>query len=103
MPGFDFITPSVTPWILWILAGLFGFVGLLFGVIAKMGLLMFQWRREIDKDHAENKIEIGKFESVRRDIERLFSLMDDLQKRITQLRESRLLERRHRDDMEDDN
>jgi len=36
-----------------------------------MGTLMFQWRREIDKDHAENAIEIAKFESVRRDIERL--------------------------------
>jgi len=70
--------------------------------MVKMGLLMFGWRREIDKDHAENAVEIGKFESVRRDIERLFGLMDDLQKRITQLRESRLLERRRRDDMEDD-
>jgi len=64
---------------------------------------MFQWRREIDKDHAENAIEIAKFESVRRDLERLFNLMGDLQKRVTQLRESRLLERRwKRDDMEDD-
>jgi len=103
VPGFDFLTPQGPAYIIWILGGLFLFVGGLFGVIAKMGSLMFQWRREIDKDHAENAIEIAKFESVRRDIERLFGLMDDLQKRITQLRESRLLERRHRDDMEDDN
>jgi len=102
VPGFDFINPAGNPLILWILGGLFVFVSLLFGVIVKMGLLMFGWRREIDKDHAENKVEIAKFESVRRDIERLFGLMDDLQKRITQLRESRLLERRHRDDMGED-
>jgi len=106
VPGFDFLTPtevaSVTPWILWILGGLFLFVGTLGGIIIKMGTLMFQWRREIDKEHSDNAIEIAKFESVRRDLERLFSLMDDLQKRITQLRESRLLERRRRDDMEED-
>ncbi len=63
-----------------------------------MGTLMFQWRREIDKDHAENAIEIGKFESVRRDLERLFNLMDDLQRRVTHLLERRF----KRDDMEDD-
>ena len=102
MPGFDFITPSVTPWILWILGGLFLFVGALFGVMVKMGMLMFQWRREIDRDHAENQVEIAKFESVRRDLERLFNLMDDLQRRVrvTQLRVER---RGKRDDMEDDN
>jgi len=107
VPGFDFLTPTeaanVTPWLLWILGGLFLFVGALFGVIAKMGTLMFQWRREIDKEHAENSIEIAKFAAVQRDVERLFKLFDDLSARVGNMRESRLLERRwKRDDMEDD-
>jgi len=101
--GSSFISQNAIALILWILGGLFIFVSLLFGVIVKMALLMFGWRREIDKDHADNAIEIGKFESVRRDLERLFGLLDDLQRRVTQLRESRLIERRaKRDDMEDD-
>ena len=75
VPGFDFITPSVTPWILWILGGLFLFVGALFGVIVKMGVLMFQWRREIDKEHTDNAIKIAKFGAVEKDVGRLFSQM----------------------------
>ena len=71
--------------------------------MVKIGLVMFEWRREIDKDHAANAIEIAKFESVRRDLERLFVQVKDIQTRITQLRDRRLLERKKSiDDMEDD-
>ena len=108
--GFDFITQPVAeqfihnPYILWILGGLFLFVGTLGGIIIKMGTLMFQWRREIDKEHSDNAIEIAKFAAVQKDIERLFKLYDDLSARVSHVRESRLLERRYkRDDMEDDN
>jgi len=97
------IDPNVIALILWILGGLFLFVSLLFGVMVKMGLLMFGWRREIDKDHAANAIEIGKLGALRRDVERLYGLLDDLTKRVAHGRERRLMERRTKmDDMDDD-
>jgi len=100
--GSSNISPNVIALILWILGGLFLFVSLLFGVMVKMGLLMFGWRREIDKDHSENAIEIGKIEALRRDVERLYALLDDLQKRVAHGRERRLLDRRKIDDMGED-
>jgi len=106
MPGLELINPSVTHLILWILAGLFAFVGVLFGTITTMALLMFGWRREIDKDHSDNAIEIAKFTGMAKDIARLFKLYDDLSARVSHVRESRMLERRRTgkeiDDMDQD-
>ena len=105
MPGFDFITPSSTPWILWILGGLFLFVGTLGGIIIKMGVLMFQWRREIDKEHSENAIAIAKFGSLEKELDRVVRIQEDVMRRISGVRDSRLMERtriRKMDDMDDD-
>jgi len=104
VPGFDFLTPGTTPWILWILGGLFLFVGTLGGIIVKMAVLMFSWRREIDKDHAANAIAIAKFGSLEKELDRVVRIQEDVMRRISGVRDSRLMERarvRKVDDMDE--
>jgi len=102
VPGFDFIgRPETTQYLLWILGGLFLFVGLLFGIIARMALLMFQWRREIDKEHAVNAIAIASLATLKPDVQRNVEEIRDLTIRISQIAERRS-ERRKRQRDEDE-
>jgi len=90
-------------YVLWILGGLFGFVSFLLGVIGKLGLIMFQWRREIDAAINLNTVAIARIETIRTEVERIAAQVNDLTTRLTQVRERRLIERRRKDDdMEDD-
>jgi len=86
-------------YVIWIL-------GVLSFAVGGLTTTMFRWRREIDKDISDNRVEIAKMESIRRDVERLFTLLDDLTKRVAHGRERRLLDRRRTsreiDDMEND-
>ena len=102
MPGFDFIgRPETTQYLLWILGGLFLFVGLLFGIIVRMALLMFQWRREIDKEHAVNAIAIASLATLKPDVWRNTEELRALSLKISQIAERRS-ERRKRQRDEDD-
>lgn len=90
-------------YILWILGGLFGFVSLLLGVIGKVGLLMFQWRREIDQAINDNSNKIAAMGTDKDKIARNEREIEELRERVSQMRESRLIDRRTKtDDMEDD-
>lgn len=46
----------------WLLGGLSFFAALIAGLVIRMGLQMFSWRREIDAAIAENKMQIGIFD-----------------------------------------
>jgi len=84
-------------YVIWIL-------GVLSFAVGGLTTTMFRWRREIDKDHADNRVAIAKMESVKKDVDRIFLLLDDLTKRVSHGRERRLIDRRTKmDDMEDDN
>jgi len=89
-------------YILWILGGLFAFVSLLLGVIGKVGLLMFQWRREIDSAINDNSNKIAAMGTDKDKIARNEKDIEELRERVGQMRESRLIDRRKMDDMEDD-
>ena len=51
----------------WILGGLFVFAGGVAGLIIRLGLLMFTWRREIDDKIAESNTKIGQLEQWKTD------------------------------------
>jgi len=87
--GFDFITQPETPLLLWVLGGLFLFVGGLAGLMVKMGVLMFQWRREIDKEHAINAIAIASLAALKPDVQRNADDIRDLRERITKIADRR--------------
>ena len=89
-------------YILWIMGGLFGFVSLLLGVIGKVGLLMFQWRREIDQAINDNSNKIAAMGTDKDKIARNEKDIEELRERVGQMRESRLIDRRRDDDIEDD-
>lgn len=89
-------------YILWILGGLFGFLSLLLGVIGKVGLLMFQWRREIDQAINANSNKIAAMGTDKDKIARNEKEIDALRVRVGQMRESRLIDRRQKDDDMDD-
>jgi len=98
VPGFDFIgRPETTQYLLWILGGLFLFVGLLFGIILRMALLMFGWRREIDKEHSVNAIAIASLATLKPDVRRNADDIRDLTNRI-----SRIADRNRRLDRDED-
>ena len=105
MPGFDFITQQVgqidtNPYILWILGGLFLFVAALGTIIVRMALLMFQWRREIDKEHAISAIAIASLATLKPDVERNSNDIRNLNNRITKMTERRFIVRdRDEDDI----
>jgi len=99
MPGLDFITQVAqvpNPYILWILGGLFLFVSTLGTIIVGMALLMFQWRREIDKEHAVNAIAIASLATLKPDVARN---ADDIRHLTTRI--SYIAERRFREETED--
>jgi len=100
MPGFDFITQvgqiDPNPYILWILGGLFLFVGALGTIITRMALLVYQWRREIDKEHAINAIAIASLATLKPDVARN---ADDIRHLTTRI--SYIAERRFREETED--
>jgi len=78
-------------------------VSLLLGVIGKVGLLMFQWRREIDQAINDNSNKIAAMGTDKDKITRNEKEIDALRERVGQMRESRLIDRRRKDDdMEDD-
>ena len=89
-------------YILWMLGGLFGFVSLLLGVIGKVGLLMFQWRREIDSAINDNSNKIAAMGTAKDKIARNEKDIEELRERVGQMRESRLIDRRRKDDDMDD-
>jgi len=99
VPGFDFLNQPVTPYILWILGGLFLFVGVLGGIIIRMALLMFQWRREIDKEHSISAIAIASLATLKPDVQRNVEEIRDLRERISRLVERyRVMYERDEDD-----
>jgi len=97
VPGLDFLNQPVTPYILWILGGLFLFVGALGGIIIRMSLLMFQWRREIDKEQAVNAIAIASLATLKPDVQRNIDDIRDLREKM-----SGLIERYHIHDRDED-
>jgi len=101
MPGFDFITQQAgqidpDPYLIWILGGLFLFVAALGTIIVRMALLMYQWRREIDKEHAVNAIGLASLAALIPDIARN---ADDIRHLTTRI--SYIAERRFREETED--
>jgi len=95
MPGFEFITQHAdhfdpNPYIIWILGGLFLFVGVLGTIIVRMALLMFGWRRDIDKEHAVNAIAIASLATLKPDIERNSNDIRSVNIRLTKMIERRL-------------
>lgn len=78
-------------------------MSLLLGVIGKVGLLMFQWRREIDQAINDNSNKIAAMGTDKDKIARNEREIEELRERVSQMRESRLIDRRTKtDDMEDD-
>jgi len=100
MPGFDFITQAgqidPNPYIIWILGSIVLFVGALGTIIVRMALLMYQWRREIDKEHAVNAIAIASLTALKPDVARN---ADDIRHLTTRI--SYIAERRFREETED--
>jgi len=100
MPGFDFITQAgqidANPYIIWILGAILVFVGALGTIIVRMALLMYQWRREIDHEHAVNAIAIASLTTLKPDVARN---ADDIRHLTTRI--SYIAERRFREETED--
>ena len=100
MPGFDFITQVAqvdpNPYLIWILGAIFLFVGALSTIIIRMALLMYQWRREIDKEQAVNSIAIASLATLKPDVARN---ADDIRHLTTRI--SYIAERRFREETED--
>jgi len=83
-------------YVLWILGVMSLGVGYLAG-------LMIHWRREIDKDIADNRVAIARLEAIQKEVDRNSRDIDRVEKRVSDMRESRLLDRRRKgDDMEHD-
>ncbi len=82
-------------YIIWIL-------GILSFAVGGLTATMFRWRREIDKDIANNRVAIAKTESMQKEVDRNTKDIRDLTTRVTAGRTKRLHERFKDDDMEDD-
>lgn len=64
---------------------------------------MFQWRREIDQAINDNSNKIAAMGTDKDKIARNEREIEELRERVSQMRESRLIDRRTKtDDMEDD-
>jgi len=83
-------------YILWIIGGLFVYVSGIAGLVAKLGLIMFQWRREIDMAINENSIKLASMGVSEGKIARNEKEIEELRMRVSQMRE------RKTDDMDDD-
>jgi len=77
------------PYVLWILGSLFVFLAGLCAVLIKIGLLMFQWRREIDGSISENSVKIAVLSGCKNDVDRHNKELADLRERVSRIAERR--------------
>ena len=82
-------------YIIWIL-------GILSFAVGSLAGMMIRWRREIDRDIADNRVAIAKVEGMQKEVDRNAADIRDLITRVTDGRTRRLRERFKQDDMEDD-
>jgi len=89
-------------YVLWILGALSLSVGGVAGLLAKLGIIMFQWRREIDTAINDNSVKIATAiataTSLKDDVDRHNKELVDLRTKISRIAERRFGIKDHDED-----